>query len=249
MATPEPLSRARPCMLGPGSDSRRSRQIRSSGDSVPHSTRNSGSLGRTLEPLSTQLGLPVAGVLRVGLAGPDYTIVCTLRAAVRQPAPAGCRAAARGGSPAPTTPSSALYRPQSGSRLRPVPGLRRAGGLLAPTTPPSALYGPPFGSRLRPVAGLQHMGGSPAPTTPSAAFYGPHSDSRFQPVAGLRHAGAHRIRLHHLPHSLGHRPAAGSCREQGCCARGACWLRHHHPLHSAGRRPAAGSGRLLGCCA
>ncbi len=30
-------------------------------------------------------------------AGFDDTIICTLRAAVRQPAPAGCRAAARGG--------------------------------------------------------------------------------------------------------------------------------------------------------
>ncbi len=79
-----------------------------------------------------------------------------------------------------------------------------------------------------------------------------------------------RLRQHHLLHSTGRRPAAGSDRLQGCCsdytflctlraavrlpARAGCraaargearWLRLHHLLHSAGRRPAAGSGRLL----
>ncbi len=45
---------------------------------------------------TTPSSAPVAGVLGVGLAGPDNTIFCTLRAAVRQQAPAGCRAAHEG---------------------------------------------------------------------------------------------------------------------------------------------------------
>ncbi len=40
-----------------------------------------------------------------GLAGFDDSIFCTLRAAVRQPASAGCRAAARGTAPLAVTPS------------------------------------------------------------------------------------------------------------------------------------------------
>jgi hypothetical protein len=45
---------------------------------------------------------------REGLAGSEYTIFFSLRAAVRQPDPAGCRTAVRGDSPASTTPSAAL---------------------------------------------------------------------------------------------------------------------------------------------
>jgi hypothetical protein len=67
---------------------------------------------------------PVAGLRTWGLAGFYYTVCCTLRAAVRQPISTGCWAAARGGSPASTTPSSALCWPPSGSRLRPVAGLQ-----------------------------------------------------------------------------------------------------------------------------
>ena len=131
---------------------------------------------------------PVAGLLFAWrLAGSDYTIFCTLRAAVRQPAPAGCRAAAPGGSPAPTPPLPALRQPAPAGCIVATRGearwLRRQhplhsagrhpaagpgrvqgcgawGGSLAPTTPSSALCGPPSGSRLRPVAKLQRAGGS-----------------------------------------------------------------------------------------
>jgi hypothetical protein len=66
-----------------------------------------------------------------GLADSDDTIFCTLRAAVRQPAPACCRASTRvGGLQAPTTPSFALFGPPSGSRLWPVAGLLRGGARL-----------------------------------------------------------------------------------------------------------------------
>jgi hypothetical protein len=73
----------------------------------------------------------------------------------------GC--GAQGGSLAPTTPSSALCGPPSGSRLRPVAKLQRAGGSCSDDTmfchlraavlqsasagcwrvPPTALYAPP----------------------------------------------------------------------------------------------------------
>jgi hypothetical protein len=55
-----------------------------------------------------------------------------------------------------------------------------------------------------------------------------------------------RLRQHHLLHSTGSRPAAGSGRLHCCGARGARRLRLHHLLHSAGCRPAAGSCRLQG---
>jgi hypothetical protein len=86
----------------------------------------------------------------------------------------------------------------------------------------SVLYGPPFSSRLQLVAGLQH-------------------------VEGRFYYTTLWIRLHHLLHSTGRRPAAGSGPLQGCSARGARRLRHHHLLHSTGRRPAAGPGPLQGC--
>ncbi len=63
-----------------------------------------GARGGSLAPTTTSSALcgppsgnrprPGAGLRRVGrLAGSDYTIFCTLWAAVRQPAPAGCQAA------------------------------------------------------------------------------------------------------------------------------------------------------------
>ncbi len=97
----------------------------------------------------------------------DFTICCTLRAAVRQPSPAGCWTEARGGQQDSTTTSSALCWPPSGSRLRPVAELQRVGALDSCSdgtiflvchlraavlqsasagcwrVPPTALYGPP----------------------------------------------------------------------------------------------------------
>jgi hypothetical protein len=64
---------------------------------LPTSTTSSTALCR---PPSGSRLRPVAGLLRAGGSQFDDTIImilCTLSAAVRQPAPAGCRAAARGG--------------------------------------------------------------------------------------------------------------------------------------------------------
>ena len=106
--------------------------------------------------------LPVALLRRAGrLAGSDDNILCTLRAAVRQSASAGCRAAARG-----EARWLRLHHPLHSAGRHPAAGPGRVqgcgawGGSLAPTTPSSALCGPPSGSRLRPVAKLQRAGGS-----------------------------------------------------------------------------------------
>ena len=66
----------------------------------------------------------------------------TARAAIRQPAPAGC------GGVAHRRPT--LHGPPSGSRRRSAAGWWRTGSLLAWTT--STLHWPPSGSRLRPAA-------------------------------------------------------------------------------------------------
>jgi hypothetical protein len=70
------------------------------------------------------------------------------------------------------------------------------------------------------LQGCGERGGSPAPTTPSVALYWPPFGSRLRPVAGLRRGEARWLRRHHLLHSFGRRPAAGSGRLQGCSARG-----------------------------
>jgi len=120
---------------------------------------------------------PAAGSCRLqgccsrGLAGSDTTTPCTpaagscrlhcCDAAIRQPAPAGCRAAARGEARwlrLHHLLHSAGRHPAAGPGR--VQGCGAWGGSLAPTTPSSALCGPPSGSRLRPVAKLQRAGGS-----------------------------------------------------------------------------------------
>ncbi len=61
---------------------------------------------------------------------------------------------------------SAGRRPaDSGIRLRPDVGRRRAGSSLASTTPSSAPGGSPYGIRLRPGVGRRRKGSSPASTT------------------------------------------------------------------------------------
>jgi hypothetical protein len=53
------------------------------------------------------------------------------------------------------------------------------------------------------------------------------------PAGGITAAleGACLLRLHHLLHSTGRRPAAGSCRLLDCCVWGALRLRRHHRLN------------------
>ncbi len=77
--------------------------------------------------------LPVAGVRRGGLAGSDYNIFCTLLAAVRQLAPAGCRAAALWG--------FLLRRHHVLSSASSCPAI--SFGWLLEGAPPTALYAPP----------------------------------------------------------------------------------------------------------
>jgi hypothetical protein len=188
---------------------------------------------------------PVAGLLFAWrLAGSDYTIFCTLRAAVRQPAPAGCRAAAPGGSPAPTPPLPALRQPAPAGCIVATRGearwLRRQHPLHSTGRSPAIGF-----CRLQ---GCCARGGSLAPTTTSSALYGPQSGNRLLPVAGLRRAG----RLAGSDYTIFctlraaiRQPAPAGCR---AAARGeARWLRRQHPLHSAGRHPAAGPGRVQGC--
>jgi hypothetical protein len=190
---------------------------------------------------------PVAGLLFAWrLAGSDYTIFCTLRAAVRQPAPAGCRAAAPGGSPAPTPPLPALRQPAPAGCIVATRGearwLRRQHPLHSTGRSPAIGF-----CRLQ---GCGARGGSLAPTTPSSALCGPPSGSRPRPGAGLRRvgrlAGSDDNILCTLRAAI-RQPAPAGCR---AAARGeARWLRLHHLLHSAGRRPAAGFGRLPSCSA
>ncbi len=127
--------------------------------------------GGTLAPTTTSSALygppsgsclrPVAGLRRAGrLAGSDETITCNLRGAVWQPAPAGCRAAARGGLQDSTTPSSALCGPTSGSRLRPVAG---AGG----SCPDDTMF-----CHLQ--AAVRHLASVGCWRVPPTALYGPH---------------------------------------------------------------------------
>ncbi len=95
-----------------------------------------------------------------------------------------------GGSPAPTSPSSALCWPPSGSRLLPVALLRRAGRLA--------------GSDDNIFCTLRAAVRQLAPAGCGAAARG---DARW-------------LRLHHPLHSAGRHPAAGPGRLQGCGAWG-----------------------------
>jgi hypothetical protein len=185
---------------------------------------------------------PVAGLLFAWrLAGSDYTIFCTLRAAVRQPAPAGCRAAAPGGSPAPTPPLPALRQPAPAGCIVATRGearwLRRQHPLH------STGRSPAIGScRLQ---GCGARGGSLAPTTPSSALCGPPSGSRPRPGAGLRRVGrlaGSDYTIFCTLRAAVRQPASAGCQ---AAARWGFLLRRHHVLSSASSCPAIGFGWLL----
>ena len=98
--------------------------------------------------------LPVALLRRAGrLAGSDDNILCTLRAAIRQPAPAGCRAAARG-----EARWLRLHHLLHSAGRRPAAGPGRlpscsALGVPAPTTPCSVICEQLSCNRLRLAVG------------------------------------------------------------------------------------------------
>ena len=162
---------------------------------------------------------PVAGLLFAWrLAGSDYTIFCTLRAAVRQPAPAGCRAAAPGGSQAPTPPLPALRQPAPAGCIVATRGearwLRRQHHLHSTGRRPAR-------GCCR-VQGCGARGGSLAGSD-YTIFCTLRAAIRQPAPAGCRAAArgeARWLRLHHLLHSAGRRPAAGFGRLPSCSALG-----------------------------
>jgi hypothetical protein len=180
-------------------------------------------------------------------------VLCRLQSGSRLQLVAGLLRA--GGLPASTTPSFALCLPlqccslAAGSgqllgccarraqalQLRQHHLLREAGsGSPASTTPYSALCGPPFGSRLRPVAGLLHAGGlagsSDTIFCTLRATVRQSAPAAWQWLHGCCTRGVCRLQQHHLLHSTGHRPAAGSGRLQGCSTWGARLLLLNHLL-------------------
>ena len=176
----------------------------------------------------------------------DDTILCTLRAAVRQPAPAGCWAAVRL-----EACWLRLHHLLHATGRSPAAGSCRLQGCCS-----RGLAGSDTTTPCTPAAGSCRLhccdarGGSLAPTTTSSALYGPQSGNRLLPVAGLRRAGRLAGSDYTILCTLRaaiRQPAPAGCR---AAARGeARWLRLHHLLHSAGRRPAAGFGRLPSCSA
>ncbi len=130
---------------------------------------------------------PAAGcgaAARGELAAIDKSITCTLRAAVRHPAPAGCGAAARGELAG--FDSSITCSPRVAVR-HPAPAgcgwaVRKELGCFDSSIICTLLA--VSGIRLRPGEGRQRAGSSLASTAPSSALCGAPSGIRLQPGVG-----------------------------------------------------------------